>query len=592
MTLHQGLAFALIAGAIAAFVWGRFRYDVVSLVVLLVGIVIGVVPVRSAFDGFKSDVVVIIAAALVISAAIARSGVIEALARPIMARLRTEQTVVPVLVGSVTVLSMVTKNVGALAMLMPVAMGAAKRIGSSPSRLLMPLSFASLLGGIVTLVGTSPNIIVSQVREQTLGAPFGMFDFAPVGLCLAAVGAVFLSFAYRILPTDRQGTGGLDQALEAKAYVTEAEVPADFPEGRTVADLKLHAHGVQLVGLSINGERTAAPLPDAVLKPGDILILKGEPQALDDAVLAAKLKLTRSEKPTEIADPTEEVRAVEAVVQPGSVLIGRSALRLSLHQQYGVNLLAVSRGGSRVTERLRDLTLKAGDVLVLQAGERSLPHIIQELGLLPLAEREIRLGGLRHQVAPVAILAAAMLLVALGIAPVAIAFFGAAIGVVAVGALPIRDAYRSIDAPVLVLIAALVPVSEAVRSTGGADLVAHALAGVLATVPAVIAIGLILVAAMAAAPFMHNAPTVLVLGPIAVALARSLKLNPDPFLMAVAVGAACDFLTPIGHQCNTLVMGPGGYRFTDYARLGAPLSLMVILVGTPLIAFFWPLASH
>ena len=592
MTLHQALAFALIGGAVVVFIWGRFRYDVVALTTLIVGLAIGVVPFKTAFDGFNNDVVVIIASALVISAAVARSGVIDALMLPILARLRTEQGLVPVLTAAVAVLSMATKNIGALAMMMPVALSGARRIGTPPSRVLMPLSFASLLGGIVTLVGTSPNIIVAQVREQTLGKPFGMFDFAPVGLCLTAIGGAFLAFGYRLLPKDRRGVGDMDEAIRSKAYVTEAEVPADWPEGRTLADLKLLAHEVKPTGLVRRGERVDAPLPDAELKPGDLLILEGQQQALDDAVLAAGLKLTRADKPVALDDASEAVQTAEAVITPTSQLIGQSARRLALHEQFGVNLLGVSRGGASISERLRNITLRAGDVLVLQAGERSMPHVMSELGLLPLVQRELRLGTLRHQYTPLLILAVAMILVAVQAAPVAVAFFGAAVAMVVVGALPIREAYRSLDAPVLVLIGALVPVSEAIRSSGGADLIAAALAHGLTSAPGIVAVGLMLVAAMGTAPFLHNVPAVLVLAPVSVALAERLHLNPDPFLMAVAVGAACDFLTPIGHQCNTLVMGPGGYRFTDYARLGAPLSLMVILVGAPLIVFFWPLAPH
>jgi di/tricarboxylate transporter len=592
MTLNQALAFALIGGAVLLFIWGRFRYDVVSLATLLVGITVGVVPVKTAFDGFSNDVVVIIASALVISAAIARSGVIERVMQPLLRRFQTAQGLVPALVASVTCLSLTTKNVGALAMLMPSALNAARRIGVAPSRVLMPMSFASLLGGICTLVGTSPNILVSQVREQMTGAPFHMFDFAPVGLILAAMGAVFLSFAYRVLPTDRRAGGELEAVMKAKAYTTEAEVPEGWPGGRTVSDLKLAPHDVRLTALVRSGERTAAPLPDAALNPGDVLMLEGEQQALDNAVAASGLRLTRADTPAPKEAPSEEIRVVEAMIAPGSVLIGRSARRLGLYRQFGVNLLAVSRGGARLAQRLRNLSLRAGDVLVLQAGERAIPQIMKDLGLLPLAERDLQLGTLQNQYAPLLILAVAMLLVAFQLAPVAVAFFGAAVAIVAVGSLPIREAYHAIDAPVLVLIGALVPVSEAVRTTGGAALVAHSLAQYLGAAPPLAALGLVLVTAMIAAPFLHNAPTVLVLGPIAVALARSLRLSADPFLMGVAVGAACDFLTPIGHQCNTLVMGPGGYRFSDYPRLGAPLSLMVVLLGTPLIALFWPFGPH
>ena len=282
---------------------------------------------------------------------------------------------------------------------------------------------------------------------------------------------------------------------------------------------------------------------------------------------------------------------MEAVVLRGSVLCGASAQRLALKEQYGVNLLAVGRGGERITQRLRDVTLRPGDILVLQAGERALPHVMKTLGVLPLAERDIRLGGVRRRLSPIIILAVAMILVAIKVLPIAIAFFGAAVMMVMVGALSMRDAYESLEGQVLVLIGALTPVSEAVKRTGGTDLIARGLAEVLHGVSPMLALGALLVAAMACSPFLHNAPTVLVLGPIGVLLAQRLHLNPDPFLMAVATGAGCDFLTPIGHQCNTLVAGPGGYRFTDYWRLGAPLSFLVFLAVPPLFASVGPRAG-
>jgi di/tricarboxylate transporter len=278
-------------------------------------------------------------------------------------------------------------------------------------------------------------------------------------------------------------------------------------------------------------------------------------------------------------------------VQAGSLLIGRSAQRLGLRHEYGVNLLAVGRGQTRIKDRLRDIRFRPGDILVLQAGERALPNIMKTLGVLPLAERDVRLGGTRRRFSPILILAIAMVLVAIKAVPVAIAFFGAAVLMVVSGALSMRDAYESLEGQVLVLIGALTPLSEALRRTGGADLIANGLAHALHDLSPMLALGVLMVTSMACSPFMHNAPTVLVLGPIGVAMAQRLHLSPDPFLMAVATGAGCDFLTPIGHQCNTLVAGPGGYRFSDYWRLGLPLSVMVIVVGTPLIAWVWPLAG-
>ena len=597
MTAQQALAFAIIAGAVAMFAWGRFRYDLVALVALLIGVTTGLVKPKAAFTGFTSDVVVIIATALVVSTAIARSGVMESLVRPLLSKLKTAATQVPALAGATALLSMPTKNVGALAILMPVALQLARETGTSPSSLLMPMSFMSLLGGLVTLVGTSTNIIVSQVRQETLGRPFAMFDFAPVGLVLTALGLMFVSFGWRLLPRDRKGQTALGEAVAGAPYVTEMKAPEPLPEAlRTVGDLKLEGDGVRLVGLLREGadesERRRPPAPDTQLQAGDTLVLEGDQEALDRVASRTPLESARFRHEVGKDEPSEEMRSVEAVVQPRSVLVGRSAQRVRLQDEYGVNLLAVGRADARITERLRDVTLRAGDVLVLRAGEKALPGVMKTLGVLPLAERDVRLGGARRRYLPALILAAAMVLVGFKLVPVAMAFFGAAVLTVAVGGLSMREAYDSLDGRVLVLIGALTPLSEAVRASGGTDLIAHALAGVLHSAPALLSLAALMVTAMACSPFLHNAPTVLVLAPIGVSLARQLHLNADPFLMAVATGAGCDFLTPIGHQCNTLVMGPGGYRFGDYWRLGLPLSILVIGVGAPMIALVWPLTSH
>ena len=586
-------AFSILAVAVVLFASGRFRYDLVAVGALMAGVLSGLVPAKEAFSGFTSDVVVIIAAALVVSAAVARSGAVEMALRPLLGRLKSAASQVPVLAGVTALLSMGTKNVGALAIVMPAALQLARKTGSSPSSLLMPMSFLSLLGGLVTLVGTSTNIIVSQVRQETEGRPFAMFDFAPVGLCLAGLGLVLVSVAWPLLPRNRQGQASLGEAVAGAPYATEVTVTGEaakaFP---TVSDLKLADEGVKLTAIAAGGEKHEAPLPDAALRAGDVLILEAEPEALDRVLARVPLKAARAGREVEKGEATEELRSVEAVVQRGSVLQGQSAQRLALKEQYGVNLLAVGRGGERITQRLRDITLRPGDILVLQAGERALPNIMKSLGVLPLAEREVRLGGVRRRITPVLILAAAMVLVAFNVLPIAVAFFGAAVLMVATGALSMCDAYESLDGQVLVLIGALTPISEAVRRTGGAELIAQGLAQALHGVSPMLALGALTAVAMACSPFLHNAPTVLVLGPIGVLTAQRLHLNPDPFLMAVATGAGCDFLTPIGHQCNTLVAGPGGYRFTDYWRLGAPLSAMVLLAGPPLIAWVWPLAGR
>ena len=593
MTYQQGLAFALVGLTIAAFIWGRFRYDVIALTALLLGVVVGIVPAEEAFDGFSNDITVIIACALVVSAAFARSGLIERLLRPVLPHLKSARTQVPVLVGAVTLLSMATKNVGALAILMPIALQVAKRTGTRPSCLLMPMAFGSLLGGLVTLVGTSPNIIVSEVRQEILGKPFGMYDYAPVGLALTLVGVVFLSFAYRLLPATRNAAVDMDAALNAQPYITEVQVPDDWSgSSARLGDILAKNPGdVKAMALLRGRQRRSSPQANTRIAPGDVLLLQGDPEDLNELIVSAKFKLTRSDRPVSMEEPTEDVRVIEAIVGQDSKLIGQTAQKLDLHGQHGVNLLAVSRSGYRMTQELRTVRLRSGDQLVLQGGERTLPAALQELGCLPLAEREVRLGGVRHSFAPALILAAAMLLVAFQIAPVAVAFFGAAVLMIAIGALRMREAYGALDGPVLVLVAALIPVSETIQATGGADLIAGWLSIMFREMPALVALGSVMAIAMAATPFLNNAATVLIVAPIGASLAKQLGLAPDPFLMAVAVGAACDFLTPIGHQCNTLVMAPGGYKFTDYPRLGAPLTLLVLLVGTPLIALVWGLAA-
>jgi di/tricarboxylate transporter len=591
MTLQQGLAFGLIGLTIAAFVWGRFRYDVIAVTALVAGMAVGIVPAGAAFDGFKNDVTVIIACALVVSAAFARSGIVELALRRVLPLLKTERSQAPALTAAVTLLSMATKNVGALAIMLPVALQLARKTGSSPSRLLMPMSFGAMIGGLVTLVGTAPNIIVSEVRQEILGRPFAMYDYAPVGLVLTLIALVFLTFAYRLLPEQRQGAVDIDAALAAKAYLTEATVPQDWSFGRMrIGKLAALADGeVSVMGYLRGGRRHPSPHPNTVVRPGDIVLLEGEQQVLDAFVVRARLDLTRNDRPVVMEEPTEEVRAIEAVVGAESPLIGKSAQGAQLHTEHGVNLLAVSRSGYRMTQHLRSVRLRAGDLVLLQGGERNIPTALQALGLLPLAEREVRLGGVRRLYAPAIILALAMILVAFQVVPVAVAFFGAAVSIVVVGGLRMREAYAALDGPLLVLIAAMIPVSDAIQRTGGSALVAGWLAGAFDGLPGVVAIGGVMLGAMAVTPFLNNAATVLVVAPIGAKLADQLGFNPDAFLMAVAVGAACDFLTPIGHQCNTLVMGPGGYKFVDYPRLGAPLSLLVLLAGPLLIAFFWPL---
>ena len=590
MTIPQFLAFSIIAVTMGLFVWGRLRFDLVALLALLAGIVSGIVPPDTAFSGFSDDIVIIVASALLVSAAVERSGIVADVFQRIGPYLTTTTVQVAVLVGTVTVLSGFVKNIGALAMLMPVAFFVARRNRSTPSNFLMPMAFGSLLGGIVTLIGTSPNIIVARVREQIVGEPFGMFDFTPVGICIALAGVAFLTFGWRLLPQDRKGAASMDAAFILEGYTTEARIPKYSPAiDKTVGQLEAMADDEVEVAMIVR-ERTRhfAPADDSVVRADDILLIEGQPAALERIVGKAKLELAGEATTRPRETPSGEVGVMEAVVTDKSLLVGRTPSQVRLDERYGVHLLAVSRSGKRITQRMRAVSIQAGDVVVLRGNLTTMPESLGELRCLPLAGRDLRLGRRGRSVLPLSVLAIAMALVAAHVVPVAVGFFGAAVVLLLLKSLTLREAYETLDWPILIMLGALIPVSDALRTTGGTELIAGLLSATADRLPAPGALALIMVAAMAVTPFLNNAATVLVMAPIAASFADSLGYDPDPFLMAVAIGAACDFLTPIGHQSNLLVMGPGGYSFGDYWRLGLPLSIMVVVVGVPLIALFWP----
>jgi di/tricarboxylate transporter len=593
LTPDQAIVFTILAGMVALFVWDRLRYDLVALLGLLAAMASGIVPPDRAFAGFGDQVVVIVASVLVLSAAVGKSGVIGRAIRRLEPRLRTTGARVTALTTGVTVLSALMKNIGALAVFLPIATQVARRGGTPASALLMPMAFGSLVGGLVTLVGTSPNIIASRARAELTGEPFAMFDFAPVGLGVAAAALAFLAVGWRLLPAaGRRTPAAPSAAFAVEPYLSEARLPEGSPlVGRTVAELEARSGGEVVVAAIVReGGHRYVPAGHWTLFADDLLVLRSDPHALGSIVAEAKLRLGGGSEagPAKVA-PAGGLHVVEAVVMPGSMLVGCSPEELRLREAHGVNLLAIARRGQGIATRLRQLRFQAGDVLALQGGAEGMPEALKGLGCLPLVDRATGLGRPRQDYLPLVLLAFAMAAVASGLVPVAAAFFGAAVLAVLLGVLTLREAYEALDLPILVLLACLIPISDAVGRTGGAELVAGGLAAAAGALPPVGAVALVLVAAMALTPFLNNAATALIMAPIAVGLATRLGLDPDPFLMAVAVGAACDFLTPIGHQCNTLVMGPGGYRFGDYWRLGLPLSAIVAVVATALIPAFWPL---
>jgi di/tricarboxylate transporter len=586
MTQAQWLSLATLGGMMVLFLWGRFRYDVTAVIALLFAVAIGVVSPKAAFTGFSDDIVVIVGSALVLSAAVQRSGMVERALQSLAQRIHRPQAQMLALSAAVGLSSGFIKNVGALAMLMPGAVQMARRNKASPSLYLMPMAFASLLGGLATLIGTSPNIIVSRVREEMTGEPFGMFDYLPTGLALLAVGLVFLSFGWRLLPTDRKGAQGMSEAINIPAYVIEATVgEGSAAAGETVGEFVARHEGqIEVAGL-LRGDMRGEVSPQTHIGEGDVLILSGDPATLERIVAADRLALAGEEQ----GGQPDGIGVIEAVIRSDSGLIGRTAGRLQMRERLGLNLIAISREGATIANKPGNTVLQAGDVIVLQGPLDAMPARLAEMGALPLAERSIGLGSKRTRWLPLVILALAMVAAGSGTVPAALAFFAAAGLTVITGALPADEAYKAIEWPILIMLAALIPVSESLQTSGASDVIARLLADLAVQLPAWGAVALILVAAMAVTPFLNNAATVLVMAPIAGVFAEQLHYRPEAFLIATAIGAGCDFLTPIGHQCNTLVLGPGGYRFGDYARLGAPLSLLVVLIGTPLVLWFWPL---
>ncbi|OWV72698.1 permease [Rhizobium sp. R339] len=588
MTTQQIFAFSVIAVMMAVFIWDRFRYDIVACCALVIAVAIGIVPPNKAFSGFADDIVIIVGSALIVSAGVARSGIVDTAIKKFFPNLNTLHTQLALLMVVVAVLSAFIKNIGALAIMMPVAFQFAKKSGVSPSRYLMPMAFAALLGGLMTQIGTSPNIVVSRLREELTGSSFTMFDFTPVGAILTVVGIAFLLFFHWLVPSRTRQNSSIEDAIEIKNYASEVTIP----EGSILREEPLSAllkigDGEVIATAVLRGATRMAPFPDLRLRENDIVLLEGPSAAIDRLVSGGKLQL--SGKPLrENGQPQADIVSLEAIVSQESSLAGLSAKELALSYTRGVNLLAISRGGERLKERLGSLTLATGDVLVLQGSRTSLTALLQDFALLPLAQREVLLGTRRRAFVPLVILALAMATTAVGIASVPVAFFAAALGMVVFRAIPLADVYKAVDGPILVMLAALIPVSDSLRTSGGSELIAGWLGGAAAGLPPWGALALILVTAMGVTPFLNNAATVLVMGPIAASFATNLGFRPEPFLMAVAIGAGCDFLTPVGHQCNTLVFGPGGYKFSDYPRLGLPLSLLIIFVSVPALLYVWP----
>lgn len=591
MTTDQAIVFAVLAVTLALFVWGRWRYDVVAMLALLAVVLSGVLPAERAFAGFAHPAVITVAAVLVISRALENAGLIDAVVRLLgplegkpVAQIMTQTALV-------AVLSAFMNNVGALALMLPVALRQAYRDGYAPAMALMPLAFGSILGGLTTLIGTPPNLIVSSYRQDVLGEPYGMFTFAPVGGPVALVGVAFVALVgWRFIPKDRRGAPDPEKIFSLADYVTEVRVPDESRiVGKRLSEVEALAEDdVTVLAIVRDEKRRLAPRPYETVRGGDVLVLEASAAVLEEVLDATDLELVEAQEISREDLKNDEVSVLEAIVPPGSGIVGRTPADARLRDIHGVNLLAVARHGQRVRERLSRVRLRSGDVLMLQGPTEKTSEALSRFGLLPLAGRGISVARPRRLALTGALFAAAVVAVVAGWLPPHVAFAAAAVAMVLSKVLSRDEPYAAIDWPVIVLLGAMIPVGTAMEITGGTALVADgllALTGGLGPLGVKVAL---MVGTMLLSDVVNNNATAVLMAPLAIDLAQRLEVNPDPLLMAVAIGASCAFLTPIGHQSNTLVFEPGGYRFSDFARLGVPLEVIIVAVATPLLMVFWP----
>jgi di/tricarboxylate transporter len=612
MRFDQHAILIILAITVGMFVWGKWRHDMVAIGALLACVLAGLVPATAAFAGFGHPAVVTVACVLVLSRSLLASGAIDAVTRRLIPASSGPTVTIAVLTGLGALLSAFMNNIGTLALLMPVAIQVAAKQGLPPGRVLMPLAFGSILGGMTTLIGTPPNLIVSGFRETTGAGSFAMFDFTPVGLVVAGIGVLFIALVgWRLVPArERTGIEGFDTG----AYITEARVADNSKAlGKSLREIGpiLRELDAQVIGLVRNQFRVSIPNSGYVLQSGDIVVIEAEPDSLASALSSIGLTLegdprNKPPKPDETTQggapaaadekpkaqkpaETDDTSLIELTVRPGSDLVGRSATDLQLRTRFHINLLALSRRGKRSIRRLRSEPIQAGDVLLMQGTPDAIQGFSAEFGCIPLAERSIRIPDKRRAYTATLIMVAAIAGAAFGLLPAAISFAAGVLAMMVLRVVPLRTVYDAVDWPVVVLLGALIPVAGAMESTGTADLIARVLLGSLARGEPLVGLAIILVITMTLSDFMNNAATAAVMCPIAISTALQLGSRPDPFLMAVAVGASCAFLTPIGHQNNTLILGPGGFRFGDYWKLGLPLEILVIAICVIVLPLFWPL---
>ena len=591
MTWDQIVLFTLLAFVFILFIWGRWRYDLVAFGALVIALLAGVVPAEQAFSGFGHPATVIIALVLIVSRALSNSGAIELLVSHLVIASRSLGAHIGIMSVIAAGLSAVMNNVAALSLLMPVDLQAAHKSDRSPALTLMPLSFASILGGMITLIGTPPNIIISEFRNDALGAPFTMFDFAPAGLACAIAGIVFIAVVgWRLVPSERAQHDSSKELFDLGDYIAELKVSEGASIiGQRVRELDqvVEDNEATIIGLVRRGKRMPGMARQVEIREGDILVLETSPEAIDKLVGVFKLEYIR--KAGSVAEADDDLSLVEVVVPGGARIEGRSAMSLRLLSRHEVTLLGVSRQGRRFRDQVRKLPIRAGDILLLLGSTERLAEVVNWLGGFPLAERGLQVVQRNKALIAVAIFASAVFAATVGFVSLPIALAGATLVLVALNIVPLRQVYDSVEWPVIVLLGAMIPIGSALEATGSTALIADGIVSFSADFSPAMILGLLMVVTMMLSDVMNNTATAVIAAPIAVDIAARLNVSADPFLMGVAVAASCAFLTPIGHKNNTLILGPGGYHFGDYWRMGLPLEVLIIIIGLPTILWAWPL---
>ncbi|WP_170404601.1 SLC13 family permease [Ruegeria arenilitoris] len=590
MTTDQIILFALFITVFGLLLWGRFRYDLVAFAALMVGVILGVVPVDKAFAGFGHPATIIVALVLVVSAGLVRSGAVFLITRTLVDASRGLGAHIALMGGIGAVLSAFMNNVAALALLMPVDIQTARKAGRSVGLTLMPLSFATILGGMATLIGTPPNIIIASIRQETLGEPFHMFDFAPVGGLAAIAGLAFVALVgWRLIPNRGEQTESSETLAE---YIAELTIPAESPHiGKRVAELDEVAEksDVAIIGLIRDGKRRYGRAANAILQEGDALVLEASPEALDEFRAALNLDFSDARRQELLTAAGDGLEVIEVVVPESARINGRTAQGLGLAWRQNTILMGISRQGRRITQQVRKTEVQPGDILLLLCPRDRGADVTEWLGCLPLAQRGLNVTANDKAWLAIGLFAAAVLAASIGLIYLPIALGLVVIAYVLTKIIPISEIYNQIEWPVVVLLGSMIPLGSALESSGGTELIANALVQLTNGLPAWAILTVLMVVTMTLSDVLNNTATAIVAAPVGIQMARTLEVSPDPFLMTVAVAASAAFLTPIGHKNNTLVLGPGGYRFGDYWRMGLPLEILIVAVSVPAILVFWPL---